>query len=76
MANAMTLILILFMVKFLAVLLMVYTFSNLLGLLQSALMLRTSTREIKCLKPNFSSRAIGIINFEKRFLNLIADIIN
>ena len=37
------------MVKFLAVLLMVYTFSNLLGLLQSALMLRTSTLEIKCL---------------------------
>ena len=37
----------------------VYSFLNLLGLLESAVMLRTSTR-------NFSSRAI--INFEKYFL--------
>ena len=35
-----------YVVTFLAVLLMVYTFRNLLGLLESALILRTSTREI------------------------------
>ena len=34
------------MVTFLVVLLMVYTFRNLLGLLQSAIMLQTSTLEI------------------------------
>ena len=34
------------MVAFLVVLLMVYTFRNLLGLLDSAIMLRTSTLEI------------------------------
>ena len=34
------------MVTFLAVLLMAYTFRNLLGLLESAIMLRTSMREI------------------------------
>ena len=34
------------MVTFLAVLLMMYTFRNLLGLLESAIMLRTSMREI------------------------------
>ena len=33
-------------VKFLVVLLMVYTFRNLLGLLESAMMLQTSTLEI------------------------------
>ena len=37
----------LWMVTFLAVLLIVYTFRNLLGLLESAIMLRTSTRENK-----------------------------
>ena len=35
------------MVTFLVVLLMVYTFCNLLGLLESAIMLQTSTLEIK-----------------------------
>ena len=38
--------LILWMVTFLVVLLMVYTFRNLLGLLESAIMLQTSTLEI------------------------------
>ena len=33
-------------IKFLVVLLMVYTFRNLLGLLESAIMLQTSTLEI------------------------------
>ena len=32
--------------------------------------------EINVEQPNFSSRAIGIINFEKPFLNLIADTMN
>ena len=78
MINAMTLILILLifrflMVTFLAVRRMVYTFRNLLALLESALMLRTLAREINVKQPNFFSRAIGIINFEKRFLNFIAD---
>ena len=36
----------LFLVTFLVVLLMVYTFRNLLGLLESAIMLQTSTLEI------------------------------
>ena len=40
---------------------MVYTFRNLLGLFESAIMLR----EINVEQLNFSSRAIGIINFEK-----------
>ena len=35
-----------FLVMFLVVLIMVYTFRNLLGLLESAIMLRTSTLEI------------------------------
>ena len=35
-----------FLVTFLVVLLMVYTFRNLLGLLESAIMLQTSTLEI------------------------------
>ena len=50
------------MVTFLGVLRMVYTFRNLLGLLESATMLRTSTREVNAYQPNFSSRAVGIIN--------------
>ena len=61
---------------FLAVLLMAYTFSNLLGLLEYAIMLRTSMCEINVKQPNFSGRAIGIINFEKYFLNFIADTLN
>ena len=65
------------MMTFLAVVLMVYTFSNCLGLLESAIMLlQTSTREINAKQLNFSSRSIGIINFEKRFLNFIADTMN
>ena len=46
---------------------MAYTFRNLLGLLESAIMLRTSMHEINIKQPNFSSRAIGFINFEKHF---------
>ena len=63
---------------FLVVLLMVYTFRNLLhvGLLESAIMLQTSTLEINVKRPNFSNRAIGIINFEKPFLNVIVDTMN
>ena len=36
-------------------------------------MLQTSTLEINVKRPNFSNRAIGIINFEKPFLNFIID---
>ena len=54
----------------------IYIFRNFLGLLVSAIMLRTSMREINIQKPNFSSRAIGIINFEKHFLNFTADTSN
>ena len=64
------------MVTFLAVLLMVYTFRNLLGLLKSAIMLWTSMHEINVEQLNFPSRAIGIINFEKQFLKFIADTMN
>ena len=48
---------------------MVYIFRNLLGLLESAIMLITSTREINVQQPNVSSRAIHIINFEKKCQN-------
>ena len=65
------------MMTFLVVRLMVYTFRNLLGLLESAIMLQTSTPEINVLRPNFSNRAIGmIINFEKPFINFIEDTMN
>ena len=37
------------------------------------MMLQTSTLEINVERPNFSNRAIGIINFEKPFLNFIVD---
>ena len=61
--------------KFLVVL-TVYTFLNLLGLLESAIMLRTSTFEINVKRPNFSNGVIGIINFEKYFLIFIVDTMN
>ena len=64
------------MVTFLVVLLMLYTFRNLLGLLESAIMLQTSTLEINVKRQNFSNRAIGIINFENFFLNFIVDTMN
>ena len=54
---------------------MVYTFRNLLDLLESAIMLQTSMLEINVQRPNFSNRAIGTINFEKHFLNFIVDTI-
>ena len=64
------------MVMFLVVLLVVDTFRILLGLQESATILRTSTRDTNALQPKFSSRAIGIINLEKYFLNFIADTMN
>ena len=39
-------------------------------------MLQTLTLEINVYRPNFSNRAIGIINFEKPFLNFIVDTMN
>ena len=39
-------------------------------------MKRTSTREINVKHPNFSNRTIGIINYEKHFLNFTADIMS
>ena len=41
--------------------------SQLIRLLESAIILRASTGEINVQRPNFSSRAIGIINLEKTF---------
>ena len=61
---------------FLVVLLMVYTFLNLLGLLESAIMLRTSTLEINVKRPNFSNRVLGSINFEIHFVNFIVYTMN
>ena len=58
---------------FLAVILMVYTFRILLGLLESDIVKQTSMCEINVTQPNFASRAISIINFEIRFLNFYAD---
>ena len=55
------------MVTFLVVLLMVYTFRNLLGLLESAIMLQTSTLEINVKRQNFSNRAIGYHKLRKTF---------
>ena len=62
------------MVTFLVVLLMVYTFRNLLGLLESAIMLQTSTLEINVYMPTFSNMAIGNINskFYRRHYELIS----
>ena len=48
------------MVTFLVVLLMVYTFRNLLGLLESAIMYRLQ-------RPNFSNMAIGTHKLRKPF---------
>ena len=59
------------MVTFLVVLVMVYTFRHLLGLLASAIMLQTSTLEINVYQPNLSNRATGIINSKKHCLNFI-----
>ena len=80
MINAKSLILIeqifhFWMVTFLVVLFMVYTFRNLLGLLESAIMLQTSTLEKMFNGKTSKNRAIGIINFEKPFLNFIVDTI-
>ena len=45
-------------------------------LLESAIMLRTSTLEINVERPNLSNRVIGIINFVKHFLKFIVDTMN
>ena len=63
------------MVTFLVVLLMVYIFRNLLGSLESAIMLQTSTLDVE--RPNYSNRAIGIIRktfskFYRRHYELIS----
>ena len=63
------------LLTFLSVLLMVYTFRKLLGLLESAIFLQASTREINVELANFSSSAIGIIHIETHFINFIADTI-
>ena len=63
------------MMNFLSVLLMVYTFRNLLGLLESAIMLWTSTCEIN-INSQTSPTDIGIKNCAKHFLNFIADTMN
>ena len=44
---------------------MVYTFRNLLGLLESAIMLQTSTLEKNVKRQDFSNRASGIIQVSK-----------
>ena len=63
------------MVTFLVVLLMVYTFRNLLGTDVADLMLRTSTREIN--DRQTSPARLSVSGFEKRgFLNFIADTMN
>ena len=46
---------------------MVFTFRNLLGLLESAIMLQTSTLGINVKRPIFSNRAIGIITLKNIF---------
>ena len=69
MINAMTLSLIqstFWMVTFLAVLLMEYTFRNLLGLLESAIMLGTSMRN-KCLTAKLLQQGYRYHNFRKTF---------
>ena len=42
-------------------------------LLEHLAMLLTSTLAINCLLRKFLNRAVGIINFTKRFLNFIDD---
>ena len=53
-----------------------FTFLNLFGLLECLVMWLISMPVIKVLLPNFSNRAIGIINFERLSPNFIADTMN
>ena len=46
---------------------------NAFDLLEHLAMLLTSTLAINCLLRNFLNKAIGIINFAKRFQNFIDD---
>ena len=55
------------MVSILAVLLMVYTFRNLLGLLESAIMLRISTREITVLTAKLLQQGYRYHKLRKTF---------
>ena len=64
------------MVAFLVVLLVVFAFRNLLGLLESAIVLQTSTLEMNVWRKNFSSGAVGVIDFGGPFLNFIVDTVN
>ena len=50
--------------------------SQLIRLLEFAIMLQTSTLEINVKRQNFSNRDIGITNFDKPFLNFIVDTMN
>ena len=53
-----------------------FTFLNLFGLLECLVMCLISMPVIKVSLPNFSNRAIGIINFERLSPNFIADTMN
>ena len=53
-----------------------YLFLNLFGLLECLVMWFISMPVIKAELPNFSNRAIGIINFERLSPNVIADTMN
>ena len=55
------------MMTFLVVLLMVYTFLNLLGLLESAIMLRTSTLEINVKTVQLLQQGYRFHNLRKSF---------
>ena len=53
-----------------------FTFLNLFGLLECLVTWLISMPVIKVYLPNFSNRAIGIINFKRLSPNFIADTIN
>ena len=53
-----------------------FTFLNLFGLLECLVMWLISMPVIKVKLPNFSNRAIGIINFERLSPNFIVDTMN
>ena len=64
------------MVTFPVLPLMGFIFLSLFGLLECLVMWLISMPVIKVKLPNFSNRAIGIINFERLSPNFIADIMN
>ena len=55
---------------------LLFTFLNLFGLLECLVMWLISMPVIKVWLPNFSNRVIGIINFERLSPNFIADTMN